>query len=128
MRFFIIILFLITIFSCGKKESAITVDSRFVGGWGHVSTDGYHIISINSESKGTNYGSPGWPLMTGDQTRKWFVKDSVLEFGHLPPKEETFHIDSFPKTSSFIDTIGGFILNVGDNYMWLDGRIYISNI
>ncbi|NOQ73580.1 MAG: hypothetical protein GQ574_16360 [Crocinitomix sp.] len=127
MRFFIILLFLVSIFSCGKKESVVTVDSRFVGGWSHVSIDSYHTISINSESRGTNIGGPDWPLMTGDQQRKWFVKDSVLEFGHMAPKEEKFHIDTFPQIATIIDTIGWIFLEIGDKYMWLDGRIYKAN-
>ena len=124
MRHLIVLLFLFI--SC-KKDKAVAVDSDFVGEWTYNTIDSYNQITINSKSRGYNYGSGAWPFRTGDQPRKYYVKDSMFQFGRTAPTEQRLHIDTFPKMSSIIDTIGENFLNVGDNYMWLDGRIYIAN-
>lgn len=123
MRLGFIFLLVIFTVSC-EKRLATKVDPEFIGEWVHHSAESFHEITIYSDGRGYNLGGPNWPLMTGDQQRKWFIRGTTLEFGHATPEEEKFHIDTFPQTSIIADTIGNNYIFVGDKYMWLDGRVY----
>jgi hypothetical protein len=104
MRYLIIFLNIIICIAC-KKEKATDVDSNVIGEWvlygDFIKQSDKHF----KNSRGYNYGSGTWP-MTGDQARKWFIKDTILQFGHAPKEWAKFHIDSFPKIATVIDTVG----------------------
>lgn len=113
--------------SCNKKP-VINLDSNFEGKWFHYETaEKFKYLTIHNNSKGDIYTSEGWENgLYYTQTRKWFIRNQTLEFGHGSPSWEKFEIDSFPVIAIDTATIGENRIEIGDKYMWLDGRIYVS--
>ena len=108
-----------------KKKSAIKIDSLFKNEWKHNKDETHsEILQIGNGKSGYIEQHENGEIKSDTQPRKWLIKNDKLYFGWLAGKGNQYSIDLYPTIASTTIVVNFDTINIGENYIILDGNYY----
>lgn len=98
-----------------------------IGNWVHHSEDGgFHILYIQENGRGTQWGENNHGNTVDTQAHGWFIKEDVLHFTRWrnSSTEDVFIINQYPLQAGSVIYLPYDTIPAGIQYMILNGRHY----